>query len=134
MILFLAGTSDARALALSIKDAGYNILTTVVTENAGKEMQKVGLDVYVGRLTNQDFTKLIQDQGFKVVVDASHPFAEEASKNALSSAQEANVPYIRYERESQTFHQPGITMVENYEEAAEVASEKEGRHHVDDRK
>ena len=105
MILFLAGTSDARALALTIKEAGYNILTTVVTENAGKEMQKVGLDVYVGRLTNQDFTKLIQDQGFKVVVDASHPFAEEASKNALSSAQEANVPYIRYERESQTFHQ-----------------------------
>jgi len=126
MILFLAGTSDARALALSIKEAGYNILTTVVTENAGKEMQKVGLDVYVGRLTNQDFTELIQDQGFKVVVDASHPFAEEASKNALSSAQEANVPYIRYERESQTFHQPGITMVENYEEAAKVASEKKG--------
>ena len=119
MILFLAGTSDARALALSIKDAGYNILTTVVTENAGKEMQKVGLDVYVGRLTNQDFSRLIQDQGFKVVVDASHPFAEEASKNALSSAQE-QVSYIRYERESQTFHQPGITMVENYEEAAEV--------------
>ena len=58
MILFLAGTSDARALALTIKEAGYNILTTVVTENAGKEMQKVGLDVYVGRLTNQDFTKL----------------------------------------------------------------------------
>ena len=126
MILFLAGTSDARALALTIKEAGYNILTTVVTENAGKEMKRVGLDVYVGRLTNQDFTKLIQDQGFKVVVDASHPFAEEASKNALSSAQEANVPYIRYERESQTFHQPGITMVENYEEAAEVASEKKG--------
>ena len=36
-------------------------------------------------------------------------------KNALSGAQEANVPYIRYERESQTFHQPGITVVENYE-------------------
>ena len=48
-------------------------------------------------------TSLIIEKGFKAVVDASHPFAEEASKNALSSAQEANVPYIRYEREIKRF-------------------------------
>lgn len=124
MILFLAGTSDARALALTVKEAGYNILTTVVTENAGKEMQKVGLDVYVGRLTDHDFTTMIKDQGFQAIVDASHPFAEEASKNALLGAKAAGVPYIRYERESQVYEQKGIVMVEGYEEAAEVAAEK----------
>ncbi|RBW67888.1 precorrin-6A reductase [Bacillus taeanensis] len=126
MILFLAGTGDARALALMIQEAGYKILTTVVTENAGKEMQKAGLDVYVGRLTNEDFVKMIQTQGFKAVVDASHPFAEEASKNALLGAKEANVPYIRYERESQTYQHKGIIMVDSYEEAAQLAAEKKG--------
>lgn len=126
MILFLAGTSDARALALTMKDAGYEVLTTVVTENAGKEMQKVGLNVLVGRLTNEDFVNIIKEQGFKAVVDASHPFAEEASKNALLSAKEAGVPYIRYERESKSYEHKGITMVDTYEEAAEVAAERKG--------
>ena len=48
-------------------------------------------------------TSIIFEKGFRAVVDASHPFAEEASKNALKGAKEANVPYIRYERESQRF-------------------------------
>lgn len=126
MILFLAGTSDARALAIKIKEAGYRLLTTVVTENAGMEMRKAGLDVYVGRLTSEDFVRVIREQGINAVVDASHPFAEEASKNALLGAKEADIPYIRYERESQSYENNGITMVDSYEEAAEKAAEKKG--------
>jgi precorrin-6A/cobalt-precorrin-6A reductase len=126
MILVLAGTSDARELALTIKEAGYKLLTTVVTENAGKEMKKAGLDVYVGRLTSEDFMRVIKEQGFQAIVDASHPFAEEASKNALLGAKEADIPYIRYERESQSYEDKGITMVESYEDAAELAAEKKG--------
>ncbi|APH05066.1 precorrin-6A reductase [Bacillus weihaiensis] len=126
MILFLAGTSDARALALQIKDAGYPLLTTVVTENAAKEMKKAGLDVLVGRLTSDDFTSLITAKNLKMVVDASHPFAEEASKQARKGAIAANVPYIRYERESQSFPNKNITLVESYDKAAELAAEKQG--------
>ncbi|GAE36091.1 precorrin-6A reductase [Halalkalibacter akibai] len=126
MILFLAGTSDARQLASMLSDAGQKLLTTVVTDNAAIELRKAGLDVLVGRLTSEDFKQLIQEQGFRAVVDASHPFAEEASLNALTAAKEAGVPYIRYERESQTHEQIGVTMVESYKEAAERAFEKKG--------
>ncbi|WP_332690471.1 precorrin-6A reductase [Halalkalibacter lacteus] len=126
MILFLAGTSDARALAITIKEAGHKLLTTVVTENAAIELRKAELDVYVGRLTSEDFVRVIKEQGFQAVVDASHPFAEEASKNALLGARAANVPYIRYERESQSYEDKGITMVESYAQAAEKAFEKKG--------
>lgn len=126
MILVLAGTSDARELALEIKKAGYSLLTTVVTENAAKGMKEAGLDVQVGRLTAKEIATFIQEKGFQAVVDASHPFAEEASKNALTGAKEANVPYIRYERESQSYHHEGVTLVDSYEEAARVASSKVG--------
>ncbi|MBM7602994.1 precorrin-6A/cobalt-precorrin-6A reductase [Metabacillus crassostreae] len=126
MILFLAGTSDARELALQIQALGYNIVTTVVTENAGSEMEKVGLKVIVGRLTSEDFTRIITQQEFTLVVDASHPFAEEASIQARKGAQDANVPYIRYERESQDFLHPLITLVDSYADAAEKAAEKQG--------
>jgi precorrin-6A/cobalt-precorrin-6A reductase len=126
MILVLAGTSDARALALEIKEAGYPLLTTVVTENAAKSIEEAGLAVQVGRLTASDIAIQIQEQDFKAVVDASHPYAEEASKNALMGAKEAGVPYIRYERASQTFENDKIIMVDSYKEAAELAAQKKG--------
>ncbi|MGJ7919230.1 precorrin-6A reductase [Neobacillus sp. LXY-4] len=126
MILVLAGTSDARNLALKIKEAGYPLIATVVTENAAKELQQVGIDVRVGRLTAVEMTSFIEEKAVQAVVDASHPFAEEASRNAMSAAENAGVPYIRYERESQVYQYEKLTVVESYEEAAEAAARKKG--------
>lgn len=126
MILFLAGTSDARELALLIKENGYDLLTTVVTENAANSLRESGLDVKVGRLTSDDMAKIIKEKQARVVIDASHPFAEEASKNASQAAKDANIPYIRYERESQTFQHEKVIAVDGYEEAAELVKEKKG--------
>lgn len=126
MILFLAGTSDARELAVEIKEAGFSVLATVVTDSAAKSLEDAGIDTEVGRLTAEDMTSFIVEKGFQAVVDASHPFAEEASKNALQAAKEANVPYIRYERESQRFGDDKLIVVSDYEEAAKLAKEKRG--------
>lgn len=127
MILVLAGTSDARELALLIKNTGYDLLTTVVTDNAAKSMEEAGIPVQVGRLTAEDIERLIRERGVRAVVDASHPFAEEASKNAMAGAKAARAPYIRYERES--LSSPAhdkLIMVDDYVQAAEVAADKRG--------
>jgi precorrin-6A/cobalt-precorrin-6A reductase len=127
MIFMLAGTSDARELALKIQQVGYSLMTTVVTENAAKGMHDAGLPVQVGRLTASEMADLVRTGGYRVVVDASHPFAEEASKNAMAGAKEAGVPYIRYEREnSHPFDHPLITLVEDYAQAADYAAKKDG--------
>ncbi|TGU54223.1 cobalt-precorrin-6A reductase, partial [Mesorhizobium sp. M00.F.Ca.ET.186.01.1.1] len=81
----------------------------------------------VGRLTAEDIQQLILERGVRCVVDASHPFAEEASKNAMAGAQGAGVTYIRYERES--LDAPGsekLIIVEDYVQAAELAADKRG--------
>jgi len=127
MILVLAGTSDARELALRIKQDGYRVTTTVVTENAARSMEEAGLPVRVGRLTDADIARMIAEEDFRAVVDASHPFAEEASKNAMAGAKAAGVPYIRYERERSAYPQhPLVTVVPDYEQAARLAAEKRG--------
>jgi precorrin-6A/cobalt-precorrin-6A reductase len=126
MILQLSGTSDARELALEIQAQGYPLLTTVVTENAGKEMEKAGLPVRVGRLPEEALIELITEQNVNAVVDASHPFAEEASKNAISAAEKTGVPYIRYERESKSYVHEKLLTVSSYEDAAQLAAEKKG--------
>ncbi len=126
MILFLAGTSDARELAIEMQQVGFKVLATVVTESAAKSLQDAGISTRIGRLTAEDITSLISAKGFQAVVDASHPFAEEASKNALIGAKAANVPYIRYERESQRFQNDKLIVVRDYEEAAKLAAAKRG--------
>ena len=126
MIFMLAGTSDARNLALEIQSAGYDVTATVVTESAASSLAEVGLPHLVGRLTAEEMTTILTEQGYRLVVDASHPFAEEASKNAMAAAEQANIPYIRYERAHEHYSHPLITIVKDYEEAAHLAAEKRG--------
>jgi precorrin-6A/cobalt-precorrin-6A reductase len=127
MILVLAGTSDARELALRIRDAGYALLTTVVTESAGKSMEAAELPVHLGRLTAAEMVQLANEHSIRMIIDATHPFAEEASKNAMEAAKTANLPYIRFERESQAYGgNPKVILVDDYAEAAEVAAQKRG--------
>ncbi|AVK84612.1 precorrin-6A reductase [Lysinibacillus sp. B2A1] len=126
MIFMLAGTSDARDLALEIQSAGYDVTATVVTESAASSLDEVGLPHLVGRLTAEEMATIMAEQGYRLVVDASHPFAEEASKNAMAAAEQANIPYIRYERAHEHYSHPLITVVKDYEEAAHLAAEKRG--------
>lgn len=126
MILLLAGTSDARELAQEMLKKGISLVATVVTESASESLEQVGISVRMGRMTAEEMQQFIVQEAFSAVVDASHPFAEEASKNAMTAARFADVPYIRYERESQYFEHPLVQVVQNYEEAAQLAAEKRG--------
>ncbi|MFE5321312.1 precorrin-6A reductase [Paenibacillus sp. NPDC056579] len=127
MILLMAGTSDARELALHIRQAGYPLLTTVVTDSAAKSMDEAGLPVLTGRLTADELVELVRERGIRTIVDATHPFAEEASKNAIAAAQEAEVPYIRFERDRIAIEtHPLVTFADDYEQAADIAAERKG--------
>ncbi|MEC0212640.1 precorrin-6A reductase [Paenibacillus ehimensis] len=127
MIIVLAGTSDARELALRIRAAGYPLVATVVTESAAKSLEEAGLEVRMGRLDAHGLADLIRSRGAHAVVDASHPFAEEASRNAMAAAEQAGVPYIRYERERGSYDgHPRLFFVDDYEDAAELAAQKRG--------
>ncbi|WP_096201123.1 precorrin-6A reductase [Bacillus sp. FJAT-45350] len=126
MILILAGTSDARELAKKIKEVGHETLATVVTENGAIALKNLGIDVLVGRLTKEDMIGLFVEKKIDMIIDATHPFAEEASKNAVDAAVEGNIPYIRYERPSYTSNNHQITYVDSYQEAANVAAKRRG--------
>ncbi|KRE49054.1 precorrin-6A reductase [Paenibacillus sp. Soil522] len=127
MIFMLCGTSDARELAVRIKDSGYPVMTSVVTESAAKSLEEAGLPVRMGRLSADEMTSLIEQEGFETIVDASHPFAEEAHKNAIEAAQKAKVPYIRFERASLVYgDHPKLTVVSSYEDAALEVKRRQG--------
>ncbi|MFB4164081.1 precorrin-6A reductase [Alteribacillus sp. JSM 102045] len=126
MIFMLAGTSDAKELAEKIKQDGHSLLASVVTEEAAVKLESSGISARVGRLTAEQMAAVLQENMANVVVDASHPFAEEASRHAIQAAKEAGIPYIRYERSSINTYDEKVQKVDSYEEAAMKAREKGG--------
>lgn len=127
MIFMLCGTSDARELAIRIKESGLQPLCSVVTDNASKSLRDEGLPVRVGRLTADEMALHLQEGQYQAIVDASHPFAEEAHKNAMQAARRVGLPYIRFERASLVYGDyPRLTVVSGYEEAALEAKKRKG--------
>ncbi|GMA63438.1 precorrin-6A reductase [Alicyclobacillus fastidiosus] len=127
MIFFMAGTSDARALALSIQAKGYPLLASVVTDHAAEILEHAGIRARSGRLNLDSMCQLLDEIGATALVDASHPFAEEAHRTAMAAADARGIPYIRFERATQEFGDSElVTYVDTYEQAADYALSRKG--------
>ncbi len=127
MIFLLAGTSDARELAIQLCAADYPLLASVVTDSAAHSLTAAGVAVRVGRLDEVGMVTFLQEAGATMLVDASHPFAAKAHRTAMAAAAQRGIPYLRFERPSKDFsEQDGVTVVDTYEQAAAQALLRKG--------
>jgi precorrin-6A/cobalt-precorrin-6A reductase len=127
MVFMLCGTSDARELAMTLTQRGLPLLASVVTPSAAERLREATLATRVGRLDQGGMAALLQEGGFRVVLDGSHPFASEAHANAQAAAAALGLPYLRYERRSQSYaSHPRLLVVHSYSEAARKAKELKG--------
>ena len=63
----------------------------------------------------------IDKHNIKTLIDATHPYAAQASINAIAACQKRDINYIRYERESTPIpDSPSIQRVDTVDKAAEV--------------
>lgn len=127
MIFCMAGTSDARDLCVMLSQQGFPIIASVVTEHAAENLKSESIRTHVGRLDLDNMCQMLQNMGAKVLVDASHPFAEVAHNTAMAAAHAYHIPYVRYERPMKDYtNMPNVTIVDSYEEAARRASHHQG--------
>lgn len=100
MIWVVGGTSDANKLVDRFVAQKHKVLVSATT-SYGKELaQKPGVTVVHKMLDKRDMAKLICDYHITHVVDASHPFAEVVSKNAIEVCCANKISYVRFEREN----------------------------------
>lgn len=97
MILVLAGTRDGRELAAELAGAGYRVITSVVT-SYGRLLAGDTLSVTTGPMDASGLMAFIRYKGIKLVVDATHPYAAEISRNAMMVCGQLGIVYLRYER------------------------------------
>jgi precorrin-6A/cobalt-precorrin-6A reductase len=95
--LILGGTGDANLLAAAIAAAGLDAIYSY----AGRTRIPVNqpLPVRIGGFGGaHGLADAIRQEGFTHVVDATHPFATEISRNAVAACAATNTPLIALER------------------------------------
>ena len=122
-LVIFAGTSEGRDLCTRLSQAGREAMVCVATEY-GKEVlpPMPGITVHTGRMTSEEMADFLQET--QLVVDATHPYAVEVSKNIRQACEMANCRYIRLLRpKTQAEH---VVHVASTAEAAEYLAHTEG--------
>lgn len=125
MILILGGTSDSLKLTEALKAKNMDCCLSVVSDYGETLAQQVTDQVIKGRLSTEELAEFITVHQVQLVLDATHPFAVEVSKNAMAACRRSNCRYLRFERPSQI--PEGVVPVSSVEAACKEASNYEGK-------
>lgn len=127
-IAVFAGTTEGRQLCEYFVRQRKNVLVFVATQY-GKELlnedtQKV---VRVGRLTEAEMEQVLKAEKTVVVVDATHPYAVEVTRNIQTACKKQNLCYFRLKRnETEIEENENTVLVESASEAANWLLDKKG--------
>lgn len=102
MILVMSGTEEGREIVKALSDEEKDVVTTVATEYGREIYEKIGLGhlCLQGRLDIKGLSELIRGNDIKTLIDATHPYATQASLNAIKASGECGIKYIRFQRPS----------------------------------
>ena len=116
MKLLLGGTSDSTAILEVLDRLKIDVTSSVVTDYGRHLASKFGQPVIQGRLTAEDMVAFIKENDVDEIIDATHPFADIVSKEAIRAAEMAGVSYLRFERQA-TLDLSGAIVVHSTQEA-----------------
>ncbi|MDJ1169954.1 cobalt-precorrin-6A reductase [Roseofilum sp. BLCC_M154] len=98
-VWLIGGTSESRQLAQGLVEAGLECVVTVTTESARSLYPNCPqLTVKVGKLQASSLDEFQRSHHIGVILDASHPWAQQISQQAIAFSEGSNIPYMRYER------------------------------------
>ncbi|WP_160687981.1 cobalt-precorrin-6A reductase [Clostridium sp. C2-6-12] len=129
MIGFILGTSEGKKILELINKYTNDIAVTTATTYGGQILKEFDIKVLNTKPLNEEemLNWLIANE-INVLVDASHPYAEEVTKIALKCSNTIGIQYFRFERPGvlENINLDNIIRVKNYDEAIEVIEEIDG--------
>lgn len=124
--IVFAGTTEGYALCEFLAENRVSVYACAATEYGGSLLQENEfLHVSAGRLKTEDMEELFRKENPDIVLDATHPYAAEVTKNIRTACESAGVLYQRILRPEGEKNSEAI-YVESTEEAAAFLSGTEG--------
>ena len=129
MIGFILGTSEGRKILSLMNKYTHDIAVSTATTYGGELLKEFNIKVLNTKpLNKEEMLTWISSNKIDVLVDASHPYAQEVTKTALECANELEIQYVRYERQGALENVDGedIIRVKSYDEAIDIIKEIDG--------
>ena len=93
-VVVFSGTTEGRELSRQLAALGIEVTVSVATPLGQEEQGSTpGVTVRCGRLLPDEMAALLGDAA--LCIDATHPYAVEATKNIKAAAEKAGVEYLR---------------------------------------
>ncbi len=126
-VFIFSGTTEGRRLAQWLASKGVKVHVRVATDYGAEVMEpSENIDVKVGSCGGAEgIAKVISDNGFRIVVDATHPYATTVSKHIREACQATGAECIRLSRNDSVVSDDVVT-VESVKDAVEYLKDKEG--------
>ena len=120
--IVFAGTTEGYALCEFLAENHVPVYACAATEYGGSLLKENEfLHVSAGRLKTEDMEELFQREAPEIVLDATHPYAAEVTKNIRTACENGNIRYQRVLRPEGEKNREAI-YVESTEKAAELLS------------
>ena len=101
MILVLGGTSDSLKICDRLNEIGISDFVLSVATEFGKDLAlEHAKNIINGKMDKKEMIEYIKNQEIRQVIDATHPYAVEVSRNAIEACEQTDIKYIRFERKS----------------------------------
>lgn len=127
-VLILGGTEDANRLAAALAERGIDALYSYAGRTAVPAPQP--LAVRKGGFGGAEgLARFLDQHGYTHVIDATHPFAGEMSRNAVAACQSSGVACLALERPEWT-ETPGDRWIHVPDLEAAAAALPEERSHI----
>ena len=99
-VILFGGTTEGRVLAEFLSEHDISSVVCVATEYASTLLHlKPCVNVMTGRLDESAIEQLIKLEGAKLVVDATHPYADIVTKNVKEACDAEGCRFLRIKRE-----------------------------------
>lgn len=127
-ILIFAGTTEGRRLSEILAASGISHTVSVATEYGELVMEAHPCtEILCGRMDEDEMETLLRTREFSVVVDATHPYAVQATENIRAAAEGAGMLYLRLQREEDDFSgNSEIRYFDSHEACAKALGEISG--------
>ena len=122
MILVIGGIVEARHLCERLNRT-CPVTLSVATAYGAQLAEQGNYPVICGKKDAAGFRELIRELDAALVIDCSHPFAQEVSREIGEASRMEEVPLLRYVRRSDPYEGRRIHSVDNFPEAARLAAE-----------